>query len=94
MNKRYPVDVICQYSRDGTIIPIRIRLDDEDGIQRSYKVCGYRELSDNRTYETIDGVYVTNDTIFFECKLDVLGKDIITRLYYCKHERNWFMTVL
>ena len=26
-----PVDVICQQNRDGTMIPLRVRLTDEEG---------------------------------------------------------------
>jgi len=94
LKKRYPVDVICLHSRDGTIIPIRIRLEDEDGITRAYKICGYKDLSDNGTYTTKDDVFVTNDTLFYECRLDVLERKIKIRLYYKKSERNWFMTIL
>lgn len=31
-NKNQFADVICQHKADGTIIPLRIRIKDEDGI--------------------------------------------------------------
>lgn len=31
------LDVICQFKKDGTIIPLKIRLQDEDGEYQSYK---------------------------------------------------------
>jgi len=29
--KRQPIDVICQHNKDGEIIPMRLRLCDDDG---------------------------------------------------------------
>ncbi|HAV90094.1 MAG TPA: hypothetical protein DCW44_02315 [Eubacterium sp.] len=94
MNKRYPVDVICLHSKEGNIIPIRIRVEDEEGFQRGYKIAGYMKLTGDGGYTTTDGVFVKSDTIFYECRIEVLGKTMKIRLYYSDHERNWFMTVL
>ena len=37
------LDVICQFKKDGTIIPLKIRLQDEDGEYQSYMVKSYRQ---------------------------------------------------
>ena len=37
------LDVIAQFNRDGSIIPLKIRLYDEDGELQSYKVKSVRE---------------------------------------------------
>ena len=61
-----PVDVICQHSADGTIIPLRIWLTDEDGMKQTYTIKGYRDLSHQGTREMPDGVYVSNNTLIYE----------------------------
>ena len=90
--KRYDVDIICQYSKEGNIIPLRIRVVGDDGEPRVFNIDSYKELSGNGTYTTNDGVYVTNRTIFFECKIDVDGSTREIRLYYRECENNWFIT--
>lgn len=42
-----PIDLICQHCRDGSIIPIKMRIKDEDGELQEYKIQGYR-LVDNK----------------------------------------------
>lgn len=39
------IDLICQHCRDGSIIPLRIRLDDEEGLQHDLTIKGYRDKS-------------------------------------------------
>lgn len=39
------IDFICQHKTDGSIIPLRIRLRDEDGEPQEYTVRGYRDVS-------------------------------------------------
>ena len=39
------VDVICQHSADGTIIPIRVRVKDEDGEYHAYTIKGYKDIA-------------------------------------------------
>ena len=40
-----PVDVICQQNRDGTMIPLRVRLTDEEGATQTYTIKEYKDLS-------------------------------------------------
>ncbi len=86
------VDVICQHSRDGTIFPIKIRTVDEDGEYQTYTIKGYRDLSHQGTREMPDGVYVTNDTLIFECFIAVFGRRRLVRLYYNPSGIVWKMT--
>ena len=86
-----PVDVICQHSKDGTIIPIRVRITDEDGIYQTYTIKQYRELSKKGAYTTPDGIFVCNDTLLFECKILVFGHFQTIRLYYNIRESVWKM---
>ena len=39
MKQRKPIDTICQHSKDGEIIPLKIRLTDEDGECQEYMGC-------------------------------------------------------
>ncbi|MCR5144092.1 MAG: hypothetical protein K6B67_02140 [Lachnospiraceae bacterium] len=86
------VDVICQHSKDGTIIPMRVRLTDEDGIYQAYTIKQYRELSKRGAYTTPDGFYVCNDVLVFECKIIVFGQSKSIRLYYNTKQTVWMMS--
>ncbi|MCR5310925.1 MAG: hypothetical protein K6E32_05840 [Lachnospiraceae bacterium] len=89
---RKPVDVICEFSRDGTIIPIKIRTADEDGEYQTYIIKEYRDLSHRGTRSMPDGVYVTDETLIFECNIIVFGCKKLIRLYYKTGEHCWIMT--
>ena len=68
------VDVICQHSRDGAMLPIKIRIVDEDGEYQTYKVKTFRDLSHQGTREMPDGVFVTNRTLVYECDIIAFGR--------------------
>lgn len=40
------VDFICQHCADGSIIPLKFRIKDEDGELRDFKITGYKDVSD------------------------------------------------
>ena len=87
-----PVDVICQHSRDGTIIPIKVRIVDEDGEYQTYRIKGYKDLSHRGTVEMPDGVFVTNRTLIFDCDITAFGRQKTIRLYYEPSKTIWKMT--
>ena len=86
-----PVDVICQHSREGKITPLKIRVVDEDGVFQEYKIKGYRDLSGQGTRTMPDGVYVTNNTLIFECNITSFGRNRTIRLYYDSSGMRWRM---
>ena len=88
------VDVICQHSRDGTTIPMRVRVTDEDGQLQSYTIKGFRDLSHSGTREMPDGMYVNNSTLVFECYINDFGRKRLIRLYHEHNEHIWKMTVI
>ena len=88
------VDVICQHSRDGSIIPIRIRTVDEDGEMQSYTIKGYKDLSHQGTRSMPDGMYVTDKTLVYECNIAVFGRNRMIRLYYEPSGTVWKMTTM
>ena len=88
-----PVDVICQQNRDGTVIPIRVRLTDEEGATQTYTIKEYKDLSHQGTREMPDGVYVTDRTFVFDCKVLAFGRIKAIMLYYEPSGTIWKMTV-
>ena len=75
------VDVIAQYNRDGSIIPMRVRFEDEDGLTQTYTIHGYREVP-HSTEKLADGTFVTEGTMVWECRIVVLGVEKVVRLYW------------
>ena len=88
------VDVICQHSRDGTTIPMRVRITDEDGQLQSYTIKGFRDLSHSGTREMPDGMYVNNSTLVFECYITDFGRKRLIRLYHEQNADIWKMTAM
>jgi len=71
------IDFICQHTMDGDIIPLRIRLRDEDGELQEYSVRGYRDVSEYK---------ITS----FECKIVVRDTAKIVRIY-SSDGRTWLL---
>ena len=89
VKQRKPIDAICQHSKDGSIIPIKIRLTDEDGVCQEYMIQGYRVLSVAIDQRTPDGLYVTPHTTVYECKITVFQRERTVCLYYRNGEGIW-----
>ena len=85
-------DVICLHSKDGKIIPLRVRLADEDGLQQAYSIKEYRELSHQGARMMPDGMCVTNNTLIFECKISVFGAEKRINLYSDPPNLVWKVT--
>lgn len=67
-SRQKPVDVIAQYSSDGSIYPMRIRFTDEDGSFQMYNIHSYEEIPISETKTMPDGVYVvSSNTHLFRC---------------------------
>ena len=88
------VDVICQHSRDGTTIPMKVRVMDDDGQLQSYAIKGFKDLSHSGSREMPDGMYVNNSTLVFECFISDFGRQRLIRLYREQNEEIWKMTVM
>ena len=91
--KRYRnVDVIAQHTSDGHIIPIKIRTKDEEGEYQTFTIKGFKDLTHQGVRTMPDGVFVHDNTIVFECCIEVFGTRRIIRLYYDNRELIWHMT--
>ena len=86
------VDVICSFSHTGSIIPLRIRMTDEDGQKQSYNIKEYRDLSGQGARTMPDGVYVADNMLVYECKICVFARLRLIRLYYTPARMVWKMT--
>lgn len=85
----HTVDVICQHNRDGEVIPLRLRVCDEEGELHAYTIKGYRDLTGRGAYTTRDGIYVTDHMLVFECRILVFGRIRTVRLYYDQVRNLW-----
>ena len=83
------VDVICQHSRNGEVIPLRLRVCDEEGELHAYTIKAYRDLTGRGAYTTQDGIYVTDHMLVFECRIPVFGRLRTVRLYYDQVRNLW-----
>ena len=90
--KPVETDVICLHTRDGKVVPIRIRVLDEDGQYQAYTIKEYRDISHQGARIMTDGVCVSNNTLIFDCKINVFGSDRFVRLYNFPPDQVWKLT--
>ena len=83
------VDVICQHKQDGTIIPIKIRLKDEDEAYQEFVVKAYEVLSRPDQYKLPSQIMVAGHRWEFECKIVVLERERRIKLLYNACEGRW-----
>ncbi len=86
------VDVICRFSREGKITPLRVKLTDEDGMRQEYTIKEYRDLSGQGARTMPDGVYVADNTYVYECRICVFERLRLIRLYFNPRSMLWKMT--
>lgn len=74
------IDLICQICKDGSIIPLRFRLEDEDGLNQEFHVKGYRDKSEQ-------GLTI------FDCNVIVNGMSSIVTIYTSQTSREgiWYI---
>lgn len=83
------VDVICQHSRDGTVIPIKIRVVDDYGEYQTYHIQSYRTVSAPNRSSLPDNIIVTNSIIHFECKIITFDTMKKIQLCYNSFDSKW-----
>ena len=87
------VDVICEHKSDGTVIPLRFRLVNEDGAYEAYTIKGYREILKKGCYTTPDGVTVSSRDKIFECRVLILDIYRTVRLYFNTATCDWKLSM-
>lgn len=82
MEKQYPVDVICQFTKDGKIMPLKFRV--RDGGYREYKIISYKERFKHLEYrQEFMMDYQLVSEIDYTCKVmeDEEEREIYLRYY-------------
>lgn len=77
------LDVICQFTRHGEIIPIKFRMEDDEGILQEYKVIGYRQVLE-------DWKRKNAAVLSYECKIIDHNQIKVVKIQYIKSENLWF----
>lgn len=83
------VDVICQHKRDGTIIPIKVRVTDDCGEYQIYMIRSYRVINMNQNYSMPDGIICSNHIMRFECKINIFNTERKIQLFYNPYDNKW-----
>lgn len=89
MDTSQSIDVICQFNKDGTIIPIKIRLQDENGEMQSYVIHGYIEYPPGSNYKLPGGFMATNTIHIFKCKIHCFGHEKILHMFFNSSSSQW-----
>ena len=88
MGQTEPIEVICQHCKDGSIIPIKIRLQDEDDLYQVYMIKSSRQLEKGASILPSEG-FIYGDVLRYECKIEVFGVQKRIRLHYNKSQTKW-----
>jgi len=83
------IDVICQYTKTGNIIPMRLRFQDCDGIFHEFNVKGYKELSVPGSYKSPYGTLSHSSNWTFLCKIQVFDKYKNVELFFNSTDNLW-----
>ena len=82
------IDMICQHNSDGSIIPIKIRMEDDDGMMQEYKVQAYKDLQYKGN--TPDVSRIQSSGVFpFDVKIESFGRERTLKLFYNSYEHTW-----
>ena len=87
------VDVICQHTKKGEIIPMRVRFQDEDGQFQNYNIKSYKELTQPGTYTTPYGTMAHSHIWKFACKIQVFNMYQNIELFYNATDNLWKLIV-
>ena len=79
------VEVICQHTKEQEIIPIKLRIQDED------KACQDYMIKSSVCLEKTIGYYTGIKRWKFECLIEVFGKMKTILLYYDNKDHIWSM---
>jgi len=84
------IDVICQHNKDSSMVPIKLRLTDEDGERQTFQVRKYRDLT---YYVSNEGGIkkARNDIWKFECHILVFTQERSIIISYNAKENIWYL---
>ena len=85
-----PVDVICQHCADGSIIPIKIRVQDDEQVYNVYNIKSYTAITSDKIMLPSE-VMITTDLMRYDCKIEVFGIQKRIVLHYSKSRVQWYV---
>ena len=88
------IDMICRHMADGAMIPLKIRMLDDDGAYQEYKVKAYKDLRYKGVpLDQMDPGKVHTSGIYpFEIKIESFGRERMLRIFYNSYEHTWKLT--
>lgn len=90
-----PVEVICQFREDGRIMPIRIKVEDDEKQLQTYNIKRYKEPKTH--LKTQPGYYSplrhTPDIMDYECIINVFGVEKLIKLRYFVAMHKWDIVI-
>ena len=87
--QRQKIDVICQHTKEGGIIPLRILMNDEDGMVQTYNIKSYMDTSTHGGYILPNEIHGSNYIWTFECKILVMDMLRRIKLFYHSGDNVW-----
>ena len=87
------IDVICQHKCDGTIMPIKLRFQDEDKLYQEYVVKSYKVTHRPGQYMLPSEIPTISNRWDFECIIIVFNVEKRIKLSYNTHEGLWKMSL-
>ena len=76
------IDLICQHCMDGSIIPIKFRVQDEDGVLQECHIKGYKDTSEAGMLSFDCNTIVNNMTKKVKIYTSQISNDGIWRVKY------------
>lgn len=88
MKKEYPAEVICQFTRNGKILPIKFRVEDEG--YREFKILSYQEKYRHLEYrQGFMTDYQVVSEIDYECRVCMGEENRYVSLRFYMRELRW-----
>ena len=85
-----PVDVICQHCADGSIIPIKIRVQDDEQVYNVYNIKSYTAITSDKIMLPSE-VMITTDLMRYDSKIEVFGIQNRIVIHYSKSRVKWYV---
>ncbi len=90
------VEVINYCNSDGTIIPIKIRTTNDEGITQVYKIkqCNEPKSKTEGSFYHPDFTSHVTSYLDYQCVISVLGADKVIQLRYWLREHKWTFGIM
>lgn len=84
-----PAEVICQHCLDGKVMPIKVRITDENGERQQFLIKAYKELEVGTGSTEGGRIPATASLHRYDCKIAILDKMTDLTLYYNATSGRW-----